>query len=269
MKHSILTFSILLAMGAFVYAGPEAYSGKDMKQVTPAAVADCPNWSGFYIGGFGGYNYGITNPDLDLGGGWDGVANNGLSDRDTLEARGSRNLNMSGAEAGGLLGYNWQFNKWVVGLEGSGGYLWQRNSNQTEIFSIPASPDTYDVTTSFKSHYLATFGPRIGYAVCRWLPYVTGGLAVGDLDFSQQLNEHNLFFREGGNHSETNVGWMVGGGLQYAITNHWSARVQYQYIDLGDLDFNHHGTAPFQNFTGNSSAELKDHNATFALIYKF
>jgi len=65
---------------------------------------------------------------------------------------------------------------------------------------------------------------------------VTGGLAVGDLEFEQDVDFPGLR-SEGGHHSQTNAGWMVGGGLQYAQTDLWSLRGQYQFIDLSDIDF--------------------------------
>jgi outer membrane immunogenic protein len=262
-----------LAIGFFVvatipelFAGPEPLpSGKEMKEVAPAPP-ECPNWSGFYIGGFGGYKFGSIDVDLNLFGDWN---TSFQADRDALEARGSKDLDASGAELGGLIGYNFQWNKWVFGLEASGGYLWLRNSNETDIFLIPSTTDTYSIRTSFKTHYLATVGPRIGYAFCRWLPYVTGGLALGDLDFHQLIIEHNVFFHEGGSQSTTNAGWMVGGGLEYALTDHWRARAQYQFIDLDCVDFDHAGTAPFQGFIGNSEACLREHNVSLAIMYKF
>jgi len=63
---------------------------------------------------------------------------------------------------------------------------------------------------------------------------------------------------------------MVGGGLEYALNSHWSARAQYQYVDLGGIDFDHPpGFGGISNFTGNSEANLREHNASIALIYKF
>src|SRR5207253_11429745 len=126
-------------------------------------------------------------------------------------------------------------------LEADGGYLWSRDSTN---INIPRTDfDPFHVSSSFKTHYLFTVAPHIGYAFGRWLPYVTGGLAVGDLEFDQEIafRGAGVFGRgagkEGGQETETNCGWMVGGGLQYALTNHWSVRGQYQYIDLGDVSF--------------------------------
>jgi outer membrane immunogenic protein len=203
-----------------------------------------------------------VNTDLDLGGEWDLFP----ADRDLVIAKSPDNLDNDGAELGGLLGYNYQWRCWVLGLEADGGYLWARDSADSGIFSEPNLLDKH-VRTSFKTRYLLTIAPRIGYACGRWLPYVTGGLAVGDLDFSQEIRTPDSDFRQGGSTDNTNAGWMVGGGLQYALTDHWSIRGQYQYIDLGDVDFSSAGnTVPT---TGFHRAELTEHNVSFAVMYKF
>ena len=99
---------------------------------------------------------------------------------------------------------------------------------------------------------------------------MTGGLAIGDLDLFQRIRGLTYFFEEGGKQIETNVGWMIGGGLEYALTAHWSMRAQYQYVDLGGIDFDHPpGFGGISNFTGNSEAQLREHNASVAIIYKF
>jgi outer membrane immunogenic protein len=267
MKKTTLTLTILFAASALMYAGPEAFSGKEMKQVAPAPESACFNWSGFYVGGFGGYKFTVVDHNLSLGGLWNGDI---ASDSELVESAGSRDLNTSGGELGGLVGYNWQWNCWVLGLEADGGYLWARDSRDSGTIFNTTNIDPFHVRNAFQTHYLFTFGPRIGYAFGRWLPYITGGLAVGDLEFEQAIAfpdeaPDNV---EGGRHTETNVGWMVGGGLQYALTDHWSLRAQYQYIDLGDIDF----TSNFADttaFPAHSHAELREHNVSFAIMYKF
>ncbi len=261
MKRAALTLLILCTFNVLAFAGSEPYSGKEMKQVAPVPPP-CPNWTGFYIGGFGGYKLSATDIDLDLGGSlWDQFA----AERDDNEAVGSHDLDTSGAEAGGIIGYNYQWNNWVFGVEAAGAYLWLSESRSTDFFS---GPNEYLTDTSLDSHYLFTFAPRIGYALCKWLPYVTAGLAVGDLDFSQSDVGLDLGNVQGGSVHDTNIGWMIGAGLEYAVTDHWRVRAQYQYIDLGSVDFEHTANLP-QFFTGHSEAELREHNATFAIIYGF
>ena len=274
MKRFALTLSILALFAALAYAGPEPLpSGKEMKAVAPAPPV-CPTWTGFYIGGFGGYKFAATNINLDLFGNWNGPSPADPFDKEFIEPRVPNDLDASGAEAGGLIGYNFQWNNLVLGLEGSGGYLWLRNSDNTGTFTVPATGDVYNVATSFKTHYLATIGPRIGYSFCRWLPYVTGGVAIGDIDFDQEITQFfrgSVLFREGGDTSDTRVGWMVGGGLEYALTDHWHLRGQYQYVDLGCTDFHSIGTTfgVTTGYVADHEACLREHNASFAIIYNF
>lgn len=262
MKRLALAFTILSACGTLLYAGPEALSGKEMKQVVQPMAPDCPSWTGFYIGAFGGYKFSAVDVDLNLDGLWDSFP----SPRDTIQSEGSGDfLDTSGAELGGLIGYNYQWHNWVFGLEAAGGYLWLRDSDDNGLF--PTDFGDYSVSTSFKTHYLTTIGGRIGYAWCKWLPYVTGGVAIGDIDFFQRAQNHSEFFHEEGSTSETQVGWMVGGGLEYALTSHWRLRGQYQYIDLGSAGFDHSSTQPI--YFGNSHIDVREHNASFAIIYGF
>src|SRR3979411_728458 len=96
-----------------------------MKEVAPLPPT-CPNWTGFYIGGFGGYKFAATDINLDFTGGWalNNPAAGNPGDKKFIESRSPRNLDTSGGEIGGLIGYNYQWNMWVLGLEASGGYLW-------------------------------------------------------------------------------------------------------------------------------------------------
>ena len=75
-----------------------------------------------------------------------------------------------------------------------------------------------------KNNWLGTVRGRVGYAWDRVMPYVTGGLAVGDIEANQ------LGFA--GVH-DTNVGWTVGGGVEAALAGNWTAKLEYLHVDLG------------------------------------
>src|SRR5260370_3948293 len=81
------------------------------------------------------------------------------------------------------------------------------------------------------TQYLFTFGGKLGYALCNWLPYVTGGLAVGDTDFNGKVavpdfvetlpipeNEEAHRFQR--NNTQSRAGWVVAARLGYSLTNH-------------------------------------------------
>jgi hypothetical protein len=71
----------------------------------------------------------------------------------------------------------------VFGGEAAGSYLWLRNSHG----DLSTVGDLFGISTSFKTHYLFTVGPRVGYTWGCWMPYITGGLAVGDMEYSQNI----------------------------------------------------------------------------------
>ena len=262
MNRFTLTCAILFTCVAFAFAGPEPLpSGKEMKAVAEPTVEVCPDWGGFYVGGFGGFKFADTDVDVDLEGDWPFVP--GFED---LEHANSGDLDFEGGELGGLIGYNFQAGKWVFGLEAAGGYLWLRDSDH---FDDVVAINTYGGFTSIKSQYMVTIGPRIGYAFCRWLPYVTGGVALADVDFKQGFHILGApVFGQEGSEDEMQVGWMVGGGMEYALTNHWRMRFQYQYIDLGSVDFDTVFTDA-SDFTAEHEAEMKEHNVSCAIIFGF
>jgi outer membrane immunogenic protein len=280
LKRVIITLLVL----AFVSASLAGNDYTDAKATAKESIAPATtiNWSGLYVGAQGGYTYGSFDPQMTLFGFWSQLP----EDRDGLQRHGSPDLVGNGGMLGGIVGYNYQHGPWVVGLEAAGDYVWLRNSRNVGTFKIASPlhfPQEYNVSSSFKTHDLITLAPRIGYSFGRFLPYVTGGLALGDLDFADQINAHLGFifprtleqFRQGGSHSRTNAGWMMGGGVEYALADHWSTRLQYQYIDLGDIDFSTKGTPSFPapsypvTFTGSSKASLTEQTITAALIYKF
>ena len=163
----------------------------------PAEVTQAYNWTGFYLGANGG-------------GGWG---------RSWWSAT-STPVDMSGAQVGGTAGYNWQFGSAVLGLEGDMDWSNLRGTGTT---GCPAGCTTND-------NWLSTVRGRVGYAFGGVLPYVTGGLAVGDINASMPGFPGA---------STTNAGWTVGGGLEVALPGNWSAKAEYLHVDLGKLQLRH------------------------------
>ena len=64
------------------------------------------------------------------------------------------------------------------------------------------------------------------------LLYATGGLAIGQQSFEvhEKAPATNIE-----NFDETMVGWTAGGGVEYAFSSNWTARIEYRYTDFGDV----------------------------------
>jgi outer membrane immunogenic protein len=257
------------ALALTTLAGPEPLpSGKEMKEVAPAPAPECFNWTGFYIGAFGGYKKAVVDTTFEGTDAWLLLPD----DARTIRAHTADDLDTDGGEAGGLIGYNFQMGCWVFGIEGDGGALWARDSFDSGTFIMPTASDK-SIQQAFHTNYLATFGGRVGYAIGNWLPYFTGGGAFGNISYETRLHNVNTsgagFYLSGDEESNDNFGWYLGGGLQYALSSHWSIRGQYEFIDLGSVSFDSPGSFPFETFSTHSRAELREHNFSFALMFKF
>src|SRR5438309_5878020 len=147
----VLFASSALATGAF--AGTEMYRGKESKAVAPAPLPEC-NWTGFYIGLNVGGNFGHgEDKDLDF---------YNFPDKPW-------GYDTSGFVAGGQVGYNYQWNWLVLGIEGDLGYM-NLDGRGTE----PGSPGG-DTRGETDSDFYTTIRGRLGFGVGHWLFYATGG----------------------------------------------------------------------------------------------
>jgi outer membrane immunogenic protein len=151
------------------------------------------NWTGFYLG-------------INGGGGW------GRSQWDGLDR-----FDVSGGVIGGTIGYNWQINQLVIGAEGDLDWSGVRGST-TAVCPLGCTT---------RNNWLATVRGRVGYAFDRFLPYITGGLAVGDINAS-------LMGFPGG--SVSHAGWTLGGGLEVGIVSNVSLKAEYLFVDLSDFN---------------------------------
>jgi outer membrane immunogenic protein len=221
-----------LALAITAFGGPESLpSGKEMKQVAPAPPPECDfTWTGFYLGGNGGYGW-ANNSDTHFQPLPDAVRFFSLEPT-TLSP------DPSGFIGGGQVGFNWQWNKWLVlGIEtdfqGSDIEGSERRSNFPDITGAGNGPDSFLFAHERMQWFGSTRG-RIGISPwCRLLIYGTGGVAYGNVDYSADTNFGNPFANYPVKFSETNVGWTAGGGIEYAIGHHWSLRAEYLYYDLG------------------------------------
>jgi len=175
---------------------------------SPAVAADMPvkgapyapgpalyNWTGFYAGINAGYGFGTSN--------WTNTA--GVT---------TGNFNTNGFVVGGTLGYNLQTGRFVWGIEGDFDYSTIKGSITTAVCAG---------TCSTANSWLATVRGRFGWSFDRWLPFITVGGAGGDIKATSIL----------GSSTSTKFGWTIGGGIEAALWDNWTWKVEYLYVDLG------------------------------------
>jgi len=193
------------------------------------AYAPAWSWTGFYIGANAGYAWGrddISSVQISPGA--------AAVDLAATTAATSPSLRPNGFTGGGQIGYNWQTGNIVFGLEADFDYMGLRAS-QSVTAPFPSAPAaSFTANTSMSTDWLFTARPRIGLAANNALFYVTGGLAVTDEKFNQTLALLPPFVVTSAA-STTRAGWTVGGGVEWALKQNWSAKVEYLYADFGTL----------------------------------
>ena len=214
-RAKVLRLSFLIPLAAVAAIATLATKGARaadlptrMYTKAPAAqpIAAAYDWSGFYLGGHVGYEWGRTRVETD---------------GSLTEPHAKTN----GTDGGALIGYNWQMGAMVAGLEGDFG--WSNAHGVGAIVVDPIvtrEPNTYDV--KWTSHARG----RLGYAFDRWLVYGAGGLAVADLDFHEGGLTTTIV-------GAKYYGWSAGGGVEGAVTDNLLARVEYLHDDYGHKDY--------------------------------
>jgi outer membrane immunogenic protein len=178
----------------------------------PSATASVYDWTGVYVGAFGGGGFGNHNVNNSTGSA-------------VPFADFSANYSSTGGLAGGEVGYNWQSGNYIFGLEGD--LFWSGiKGNDASQFGAGAFPGVTAVDAD-SLRWGGTLRVRGGFTVDRWLMFFTGGYAFGSL---QHTNSP-----PGGVVDQFNVqgnGLTAGAGFAYALTNNVSAKFEYRYYNF-------------------------------------
>lgn len=245
-----------LALGAIaIMAG--AASAADLpsrKSAPPLFASPAFSWTGFYIGANAGIGFGSNNGNANS------VFLPANSVIGSLGTSGTLSTGRGGSDdnvfvGGGQLGYNYQLTPGrglVVGIEADLQYVNMRGRNgafapgsytfvPTTALSngLAFAPPAATVLTNDGGgmDYLGTLRGRVGYAFDNVLVYATGGLAYAGGSGSR-----------GGGDSDGKIGYAAGGGVEYAFTPNWSAKIEGLYVSI-DRGNNRGGGAVFNAAT--------------------
>jgi outer membrane immunogenic protein len=204
------------------------------------------DWTGFYFGVDGGFARQRSSGTLTAASGA------------VLTPYG---YSGTGPFAGPFVGGNYQFNRFVLGVEGD--WQWSNLTGNDQVLAalgsigaLPSGPFTVSTTTK---DYDSIRG-RLGFAIDRFLLFGTGGWATGNPSTAFALTGSAAFVTVGGKSN----GWTVGGGLEYAITDTILGRIEYRYTDLQTSGF---VNVPANIADGGSRTPISDFRIGFA--YKF
>jgi outer membrane immunogenic protein len=194
---------------ALIAATPALAADMSPRMPLKAPLAAAFSWTGCYIG-------------AHVGGGWgskdfrDVPAEGLLVDADGIETLRD---DISGFLGGGQIGCDYQIaSNWVIGIEGQ--------FAGADISGSVASP--FGLASPFyaKTDWLANLTGRVAYAWDHVLLYAKGGAGWAD-------DKYSALYGSTYSASETRPGWTLGGGLEWAFANGWSAKLEYLHYDLG------------------------------------
>ncbi len=213
-------------------------TGLALAIAVPAVAADFPleppakasfvsrfTWTGCYLGAHGGGAWerkDATDPVQ--------LVQDSLSGGPVTVGATTVNLRSSGAVIGGQIGCDYQFSSnFVVGVEGavSAGTL----KTGSTLVALPAgNPGDFLLVTA-RTDFIPTVTARLGYAMDHWLFYIKGGGAWSNDKYSVTGSFTGINFDAEG--LGMRGGWTAGGGVEWAFTDDWSARLEYDFYEFG------------------------------------
>ena len=198
-KYELIKLGLAAVMLTSASAASEAadVSVRPAYLPPPAPIPFVYNWTGFYAG-------------VHAGAGWSD--DNG------------------GFIGGGQVGFNYQINQWVLGIEGDIAGTTIKDSVSATVIG-PGVVITGNAEASLD--WVSTLAPRVGYAFNNWLVYGKVGGAWAHASGTASAGINGMQF---GSISvdETVSGWMLGIGAEYALSNNWTAKIEYNRMDFGN-----------------------------------
>lgn len=256
--------TILSLTGAFVFStsvlGADLKSPKSISPIAPHFT-----WTGFYAG-------------INAGGAWgnDNIKTAWYGPAETYSAADLASFinppyanNRAGFVGGIQVGYNYQINQMVVGVEADFMGSTIGGSSESPVLVIYNSIDNVS-RTKVQQDWLGTVRVRGGYSIDRLLIFLTGGLAYGNAQVSTTSTDTEAGVVESvwqGGKQSTKFGFTVGAGLEYALTNNWLIRAEYLYYNLGSASAL--ATIPVDPLYTQVNTKIDGNIIRAAISYKF
>lgn len=246
----------------------------EKKETVKKQTSTNDSWTGFYVGGFGGYTNGRANAKTSTT-----YVSPGGYFTDTavpaINSAGNRNLNSNGFNGGATAGYNYQKDKFFIGAEVDfGSQRLSKNATSTVAYPCCAPGGSFTVSQTVKSDWMMTVRPRTGVALNKALVYATGGLAMANIKYDGRFTDTFGPALETGSIKKMKIGWTAGAGMEFKVSNNWSVKGEYLYSQFGSTSITVSGfqTSPTGSRGVNTfthSTDLKSHSLRFGVNYRF
>lgn len=221
------------------------------------------DWSGLYAGVTVGYAGTKAKFKSQALGPW------GAADAAQIDATGTNALFLKDGFGGGQIGYTYQIGSFPIGIESDLSLGGSTTVDSSHSFFSSSAASTVQFDESVRTNWLATLRPRFGFAIGSLFPYVTGGLAMANQRWSDGVTIVSSGARDYRvARTETLLGWVAGGGIEYHVGQHWSVKAEYLRVTLDGPN------AAATGFAGNDTAisyssSLTENLGRIGLNYRF
>lgn len=175
---------------------------------------------------------------------------------------------------GGLqAGYQKKHDNLLFGLEAEINYLGLRDDSSITA-TVPVSNSPYRLDQSVQTDFFASLRPRVGYVPESFsgdlLLFATGGVTLTHARIKQKLTQlNNSYSSQGLSEDRMLIGWVAGGGLEYALSKQWSVKAEYLYASLGSVENHAPGSTSFTAYTTDNKADLTAHIIRVGTAFHF
>lgn len=283
---------LLSTAAAFAMVGSALAADLPARVTAPAPfIPPVFTWTGFYIGVNAGAAW-VGHDGCSRAYDYYGGVYTPISD---YRPNCNNNNDNVGFIGGGQAGYNWQMGGLVLGVEGDIDWV-GRAGNRNYDYAMYGDPyrvgrHTYEVDNdSFhfnggdRGNVVGTIRGRIGFALDRALFYVTGGAAFrgngndGNLAWTHDSIVNNTYtgtvtttttttnFTR--NNNNNNVGWVLGGGIEYALSDNVTVRAEYMHMQF-DNNSGYYTNSYYPRYAFSSNRNNSLDTARLGLNWKF
>jgi opacity protein-like surface antigen len=193
-----------LVAGVFMAAASDGRADGMAQRAAPVMQAPT-TWSGLYFGVNSGWAWSESDitfvgpPALSIGG-----------------------IQHDAPTVGGQIGLQHQFGNVVLGIEADLTVLYQNNPGSV------TSPNPAFSSVA-RLHDILTIGPRLGWAMGKWMPYIAGGYASARFEELGVVRATGVTFDQA---SERHSGWYIGGGIDMALAAGWTMGIEYRHYEF-------------------------------------
>jgi outer membrane immunogenic protein len=228
-------FKPALPLGLLLLSS-QAFSAAIVQPPAPAPKI----WQGPYVGAFIGGAFGDYDTTLDVG---TITATSYFVNQDCINAlnqAGTGSIDQSAFIGGVKLGDDWVWDNFLLGAVVDFGAYSQDGDIAVVDAIYPDSTGTYTLNSTYETDWLMTLRARAGFQFTSGVPtrlYATGGMAMTHLEITNTFTDNTVLFGAGiSDDSETKVGWTVGGGLEFQLTDNLSLDAEYLWVDFSSVN---------------------------------